>query len=53
MQGASGVTFTPKYDVMWIFIALKNSSTRPGLIPRTLGPMAGMLNTEPPRTTLV
>jgi hypothetical protein len=47
-RGASGFTFLPKEGALRIFIALKNPSPRPGLNPRTLGPMASTLTITPP-----
>jgi hypothetical protein len=38
-HGTSGFTSQPKENVLWIFIAIKNSSPRPGLNPRPLGPV--------------
>jgi hypothetical protein len=49
--GANGFTFPPKGDELRIFMAHKNLFPRPGLNPRTLGPMASTLTTRPPRTT--
>jgi hypothetical protein len=43
----------PKEGVLRIFIALKNSSPLPGLIPRPLGPVASILTTTPPRRLLI
>jgi hypothetical protein len=48
-NGTSGFTSHPKEGVLRIFIALKNPSTRPGLNPRPLGPVASTLTTTPPR----
>jgi hypothetical protein len=45
----SGFTSHPKEGVLRIFIALKNSSPRPGSNPRPLGPVASILTTTPPR----
>jgi hypothetical protein len=50
-HGADGFTSPPKEGVLRIFTAFKNPSTRPGLIPRTLGPVASTITTRPPRTT--
>jgi hypothetical protein len=44
LHGASAFTSPRKEGVLWTFIALKNLSPRPGLNPRTLGPMASTLN---------
>jgi hypothetical protein len=49
-HGNSGFTSHPKEGVLRIFIALKNSSPRPGSNPRPLGPMASILTTTPPRS---
>jgi hypothetical protein len=38
-----------KDGVLCTFIALKNPSSRPGLNPRYLGPVASTLTTKPPR----
>jgi hypothetical protein len=48
-HGTSGFTYHPKEGVLRIFIALTNSSPRPGLNPRPLGPVASTLGTTPPR----
>jgi hypothetical protein len=48
-HGASGFTFSPKESVLRISIALENPSSRPGLIPRTLGLVASTLTITPPR----
>jgi hypothetical protein len=48
-NGADGFTSPPKEGVLRIFIALKNQSPRPGLNPRTLGPVASTLTITPPR----
>jgi hypothetical protein len=48
-HGASGFTCHLKVGVLWIFIALKNPSPRPGLNPWPLGPVASTLTTTPPR----
>jgi hypothetical protein len=48
-QGTSGFISRPKEGVLPIFIALKNSSPRPCLNPRPLGPVASTLTTIPPR----
>jgi hypothetical protein len=37
--------------MLWVFIALKINRPRPGLKPRTLGPMASTITTRPPRAT--
>jgi hypothetical protein len=50
-RGASGFTSPPKEDVLRIFIALKNHP-RPGLNPRTLGPMASTQIITTPRMTM-
>jgi hypothetical protein len=42
-----------KKGVLQIFIALKNPSPRPGLNPRTLGPMASTLTITPPRRLMI
>jgi hypothetical protein len=44
----SGFTSHPKEGVLRIFIALKNPTSRPGLNPRPLGPVASTLTTTPP-----
>jgi hypothetical protein len=49
LHGTSGFTSHPKENVLRIFIALKNPSSRPGLNPRHLGPVASILTTTPPR----
>jgi hypothetical protein len=49
-HGTDGFTSPPKEVVLRIFITLKNRP-RPGLNPRTLGPVASTLTTSPPRTT--
>jgi hypothetical protein len=48
-NGTSGFTSDPKEGVLRIFTALKNPSSRPGLNPRPLGPVASTLTTTPPR----
>jgi hypothetical protein len=48
-HGADGFTSHPKESVLRIFIALKNPSSRSGLNPRPLSPMASTLTTTPPR----
>jgi hypothetical protein len=48
-HGTSGFTSHPKEGVLWIFIALKNPSSLPGLNPRPLGPVASTLITTPPK----
>jgi hypothetical protein len=48
-HGADGFTFPSKEDVLQISIILKNPSPRPGLNPRTLGPMASTLTITPPK----
>jgi hypothetical protein len=48
-HGTDGFTSPPKEVVLRIFITLKNP--RPGLNPRTLGPVASTLTTSPPRAT--
>jgi hypothetical protein len=50
-HGADDFTFPPKEVVLPIFIAFKVHNPRPGLIPRTLGPMASTITTRPPRAT--
>jgi hypothetical protein len=47
-MGPSRFTSHPKEGVLRIFIALKNPSPRPGLNPRSLGPVASTLATTPP-----
>jgi hypothetical protein len=47
-HGADGFT-SPKEGVLWIFIALKNQSPRPGLNPLTRVSMESTLNITPPR----
>jgi hypothetical protein len=42
-HGAGDFTSPPKKGVLKIFIALKIHRPRPGLNPRTLGPMAGTI----------
>jgi hypothetical protein len=44
--------FPAKEDVLRTFIAIKNSSPRPGLNPRTIGPMTSTLITTPPRRSV-
>jgi hypothetical protein len=46
---ADGFTSPPKESVLRIFIAIKIHSPRPGLNPRTLGPMVNTLTITPPR----
>jgi hypothetical protein len=48
-HGASWFTSPQKESVLRIFIALKNSSPRPGLNPRAFGPMVSTLTITPPR----
>jgi hypothetical protein len=48
-HGTYGFALHLKEGVLWIFIALKNPSPRPGLKPRPLGPVATTLTTTPPR----
>jgi hypothetical protein len=48
-RGTSGFTSHPNEGVLRIFIAIKNSSPRPGLNPRPLGPVASTPTTTPPR----
>jgi hypothetical protein len=51
-HGASAFTFHLMEVVLWIFIALKSLSPRPGLNPRPLGPVASTLTTKPMRQHL-
>jgi hypothetical protein len=51
-HGADRSISRPKEGVLRIFIALKNPLLRPGLNPRTLGPVARTLTARPPMTTL-
>jgi hypothetical protein len=46
-----GFTPPPLKEGLLIFILLKVHRPRPGLNPRTLGPMASTLNITPPMTT--
>jgi hypothetical protein len=39
--------------VLWIFITLKIPSPLPSLNPRSLGPVASILTTTPPRRLLI
>jgi hypothetical protein len=48
-HGNSDFIYHPKEDVLWICIALQNSSPRSGLSTRPLGPVASTLTTTPPR----
>jgi hypothetical protein len=48
-HGTSNSTSHPKEGVLRIVIALKNPSSRPGLNPRPLGPVASTLITTAPR----
>jgi hypothetical protein len=48
-----GFISLPKEGLLGIFIAIKNPSPRPGLNPRTLGPMASTLTITPPMTPLL
>jgi hypothetical protein len=52
-HGASGFTFRPKDGVLWICIAIKNHSARPGLNPRPMNPVASTLTTTRPRRPVV
>jgi hypothetical protein len=48
-DGADGFSSPLNEDVLWIFIALKNLSTLPGLNRRILCPMASTLTITPMR----
>jgi hypothetical protein len=48
-HGVSGFTSPLTEGVLQIFIALIHTLLRPGLNPRTLGPMASTLTITPPR----
>jgi hypothetical protein len=50
-HGTDGFTSPPKEGVLRILSPLKIHHPRPGLNPRTLGPVAGTLTTRPPRAT--
>jgi hypothetical protein len=49
---ADGFTSSPKEVMRLILSPLKVHSPRPGLNPRTLGPVANTITTRPPRTTV-
>jgi hypothetical protein len=48
-MGANGFTSTTKEVMLQIFITLKNPLPRPGLKPRTMGPVASILTITLPR----
>jgi hypothetical protein len=48
-HGADGFTSSPNEGVLRMLIALKIPKLRPGLNPRTLGPMVSTLNITPLR----
>ena len=50
-HGTDGFTSPPKKVVLRIFITLKTPSTKVGIEPATLGPVASTLTTSPPRAT--
>jgi hypothetical protein len=52
-HGTDGFPSPPNEGVLWIFIAVKNPSPRPGLNPQNLGLMASMLTTRPLRMTIL
>ncbi|KDR12752.1 hypothetical protein L798_13056 [Zootermopsis nevadensis] len=52
-HGTAGFASPPKEVVLRIFIILKIHRPRPCLNLRTLGPVASMLTTSPPRATVL
>jgi hypothetical protein len=51
VHGTDGFTFPPKKVMLRTSSLLKIHHFRPGLNPRTLGPMASAITTLPPRTS--